>query len=310
MTTSEATTLACSRRRSGYLEAHLGPVETVFYELVPGSVSVDVLIVGPSEERPFRTLVTCGMAERAMVAPEGFESYRFAELLLCVSTDWPLSREAPEDEASYWPLFLLRRLARLPHDHQTWLWARHTVPNGDPPEPWAPGIDLRGAILAPPRLVLDGFGRFDADGAPVQLLGVIPLYEDEMRMKLDCGGDRLIERLRSFGVTEWLEPRRQSVALAGWEPAAEEAEAYRIVPAFEEDDERLYEAQAKLARTGVGPDDANNGVWLTPSMGEALYTARYYRELHERLDGPATRDQVAAALAGIRDDLHAGIFPY
>lgn len=293
-----------------YLEAHLGPVETVFHELVPGSVRVDALIVGPAEERPFRTLVTCGMAERAMVAPEGLEPHRFAELLLCLASDWPLSQEATADEASYWPLRLLKRLARLPHDHETWLWARHTVPNGDPPERWAPGTDLCAVVLAPPQLVLDGFGRFDADGVPVQLLAVVPLHEDELRLKLDCGGDRLLERLRSFGVNELLDPRRQSVAPASWESRAEEAEVYRIVPALKDDDERLCEAQAKMARSGVGADDADNGVWLTPTVGETVYTARYYRELRQRLDSAETHAQVASALKGIRTDLHAGIFPY
>lgn len=206
---------------------------------------------------------------------------------------------------------MLRRLARLPHETGAWLWADHTVPNGDPPEPWGPDTDLCGALVTAPSLVFDGFGRLEAGaGTAVQLLGVVALYAREVAFAVDNGGAALGERLRETGATELLDPARPSAAPAHWEPQREELEAYRIVPAHDSDDPNLVQAQALMAEVGVGPDDADIGVWLAPSRGQALYTPRYYRALHDRLNGAETHQQATAALAGIRDDLHAAIFPH
>jgi len=52
------------------------------------------------------------------------------------------------------------------------LWSGHTVPNGDPPEPYAPNTKLCGALIAPP-------------------VAVWPLHADEMELKLDKGLEAL-----------------------------------------------------------------------------------------------------------------------
>lgn len=293
---------------TGFLEDGLGVVESTHVELVPGDPAVDVLIVAPGPGRAFRTLVTCGMAVRAMDPPEGLGACRFAELVLCLPEGWPL--EDP-DGAGLWALSMLRRLARVPHETGAWLWADHTVPNGDPPRPWGPGTELCGALVRAPSLVFDGFARFEAQaGAAVQLLGVVGLDARELDFAADRGGAALSERLREAGVTELLDPARASVAPTAWEPGREEPEVYRIVPAHEAEDPDLELVQALMARFEIGPDDAEVGVWLAPSRGQALYTPRYYRALLERLGGAETYEQATAALEAIRDDLHAATFPY
>ena len=121
---------------------HVGPVTNVFHEVNPNIVHVDVLVVGPHEERPYHTLVTCGMSERPMRVPiEGPEDLglipelRYAELMLCLPPDWSLDPATFTDESNYWPIRWLKRLARLPHQHGSWLSIGHTIPNGDPPHP-------------------------------------------------------------------------------------------------------------------------------------------------------------------------------
>jgi hypothetical protein len=56
-----------------------------------------------------------------------------AELVMALPAEWPLEQSELEDESNYWPLGLLKMLARLPHEFETFVWFGHTIPNGDPP---------------------------------------------------------------------------------------------------------------------------------------------------------------------------------
>jgi hypothetical protein len=184
----------------------------VFHELVSDLVHVDVHHVPPAPGRDWHTLVTSGMAERAMTMPEGLEEARHTELAIALPPGWPLSDDAFEDERNYWPVRLLKVLARLPHDYDTFLWLGHTVPNGDPPEPYAEGTDFCCALIGPLVEAPAGFTELPLeDGRVVRFYGVYPLYEDEMDLKLRRGEGKLVDLLVRDGVTELLDPARPSV---------------------------------------------------------------------------------------------------
>ena len=294
---------------TSYLESELGGLEGVHTQLVPSDPPIDLLVVAPTPERSCRVVVTCGMAAEPMEPPPDSAPYRRAELLLCLPDGWPIGGDA--GDAASWPLAMLRRIAQVPRLLDTWLFAGHTMPNGDPPEPWGPATELCAAIATAPRLAFEGQARIELGaGERIDLLALLPLYADEMAFKLDRGPAALLERLSAEGVTELLDPVRPSVAPERWESTPEELEVFRIVPAHEEEDFNLDLAQALLVRGGLGPDDAENGVWLTPTQGAAVYTARYYRELSSRLEAADGDDGVPAVLEGVRSDLHAGVFPY
>lgn len=180
-----------------------------WHEIVSPYVHVDIHVVEPSETRPAFTLVTSGMSERPMTAPDG---ERYAELFMVLPPTWP-APGAPgfHDPDAYWPYQLLQDLARLPHEFATWLDAGHTVPNGDPPGPYGPGTGLCGALLTPPTIQPDGFERLMFGEREVRMLAVIPLYADEMQLKLDKGADALYDLLDAAEVTEALHPDRPSV---------------------------------------------------------------------------------------------------
>src|SRR5439155_3323473 len=78
---------------------------------------------------------------------------RFAELLLALPPDWPLAPEAFNDEANYWPLRWLKKLARLAHRMDGWLGLGHTVPNGDPPRPLGPNVRVAWWLVHEPVLL-------------------------------------------------------------------------------------------------------------------------------------------------------------
>lgn len=190
---------------TGHIEKHFGPVERVLHEIVSTYVHVDLHVVMPTKERPVITVVTSGMSERAMPGD------LYAELMLILPPTWPTDDPAFETDEAYWPFRLLKQLARLPHEYQTRLWKGDTVPNGDPPRPYARDTKLCGALIAPMVLPRDeGADSFVYDGHEIALLSVWPLHADEMQVKLDQGLDRFYDLLDEAELTEILDPRRPS----------------------------------------------------------------------------------------------------
>ena len=200
-------------RIDDHIGKHLGEVSWVFHEIVSDLVHIDVHIVPPRPDRDFHTLVTSGMSERAMRTPEGMEEYSYSELLLCLPAHWRLSQEDFKDENNYWPVRLLKVLARMPHEYDTWLSYAHTVPNGDPPEPYAPGTRFCCAMLAPPVLAPQEFREFKVNPeTTIHFWAVLPLYAEETELKLKKGADELTERFDKYGISELVDLNRKNVA--------------------------------------------------------------------------------------------------
>ena len=195
-----------------HIEAHIGPVGGVFHEIISDLVHVDIHVVSPRPERDWATLVTSGMSELPMNLPDGVDARRFAEMQIALPRDWPLEHKAFRDERNYWPIRLLKDFARLPHMYDTWLGPGHSMPNGDPPEPYAKGTDLCGAMVWLGLLVPDEFDLLTLpDGREIQFLAVFPMHADEMDFKLQHGGHALMERFVEAGISEGLDPFRPSV---------------------------------------------------------------------------------------------------
>jgi hypothetical protein len=194
-----------------HITRHVGPVESVFHEIVSDKVHLDVHFVKAGDGRPCHVLVTSGMSDRPMTLPEGVDAPEYAELLICLPPDWKLSQEDFGDEANYWPVRWLKTLARLPHDYRTWLGAGHTVPNGDPPEPFADNTDLCGMLVLPPVRFGDDFPVLEAGGKRIGFYALIPLYADEMAFKLEHGTGDLLDRFDAAGVDEVVDIGRPSV---------------------------------------------------------------------------------------------------
>lgn len=199
-------------RISEHIERHIGPVATVFHELISDMVHIDVHIVEPSSAHPCYTLVTSGMSDIAMSPPEGYPELRYSELFIRLPPDWNMSQDSWKAEENYWPIRLLKYLSRFPHEYQTWLWALHTIPNGNPPGPFASNTAMCGVILVPPVTIAGGFYELPIDeNKTIHFHGVIPLHADEMDWKLKKGAEALFDGFEKNGVCEILNPSRASV---------------------------------------------------------------------------------------------------
>ena len=190
-----------------HVTEHFGEPSTVWHQLTSPYVHVDVHVVAPTAERPVFTLVTSGMSERPMSSSDDL----YAELMMMLPPTWPSVDSDDFRPRGHWPYKLLQDLAQLPHEFSTTLWSGHTVPNGDPPRPYAPDTKLCGALLAPPLTAPDGFETLRLGEREIQFLAVIPLHRAEMQLKLDKGLDALADRLDEVELTEIMDPNRPSV---------------------------------------------------------------------------------------------------
>jgi Suppressor of fused protein (SUFU) len=180
---------------TAHIEKHLGSPEIVWHEADSELVHVDIHVVAPTAKRNYYTLVTSGISDRPMNVPAGLEMLRFAELVIALPANWPMQQTDWEDERNYWPIRLLKVLARFPHAFSTWLGPGHTLPNGDPPAPYADGTKMCCAFLGPTIITPEEFWKLTVDPqTTINFFGVFPLYLEEMQFNLKHGMDRLCNR--------------------------------------------------------------------------------------------------------------------
>jgi len=201
------------------VEKHIGSVAFVFHEFVSNQVHVDVLVIEPTEERPFWTFVTSGMSAKPMPIPEEAREVTpsFCEVMLVLPADWQFSgvgKILGSSEGDY-PIAMLRYAAHFPHNYATWLGAGHTIRNGDPPEPLSSQTKMCAFALTPILTAHADFNRLTVDsGETIGFYGVIPLHEDELALKLERGMGALYDLFDRHRISEIFDPSRSSVVPA------------------------------------------------------------------------------------------------
>lgn len=202
-----------------HLEPLLGPVETVYDELLSDQVHLDVLVFAPTDRRDFWTLVTCGMSTQPMAVPKGMDdpsSCERAELVICLPEDWfgpDLEQLARDGKA--WPIEILKFAARFPHLYHTWLWIGHTLATEQPPEPFDPATEFCAfAVAVPLGFPKEKWKMAAHDGRSISFLTIIPLYSEELQLALDKGFSALLDLFDEARVNELLDPTRPSLVPA------------------------------------------------------------------------------------------------
>jgi hypothetical protein len=203
----------CLEQISAHIEKHLGKVESVFHEIISDAVHIDVHFVLPTEAFPYARLVTSGMSDLPMgIPPEISKSAKHLELLLTLPGDWKLDQDSFDDERWYWPVRLIKYLARMPHKHNTWLGWGHSIPNGDPAESYAAGTAWNGAVILPSVTVPEAFHTLKIDEEKtIRFYAVVPLYPEEMDLKLRSGTEELMKRFGRADITDIVQPGRKNV---------------------------------------------------------------------------------------------------
>jgi hypothetical protein len=222
-----------------HIRQHIGEPSLVWHEFVSSLVHIDVHVVKPTPERNYITLVTTGMSDKAMKTPKNAVGFEYAELVMTLPPDYPLPTEGtvgpPVDSAKknvvktlfggkktttdqpdpewYWPIRMIKYLARFPHEYDAWLWEGHTIPNGDPPAPVTKGTLLCGVLLSPPFQFADEINPLVIENRNIYFWNVMPLYAEEMTFKLKYGVDALYDRFSEHRISPILSIHRRNVCV-------------------------------------------------------------------------------------------------
>jgi len=203
----------CIEEISDHIERHIGNIHLVYHEIISDTVHIDVHHVAPTRERPYHTLITSGMSDLPMNVPAEAGSTKYMELMVTLPEDWEITEGSFQDEKWYWPVRELKFLARFPHKFDTWLGWGHTMPNGDPAEPFAENTLLNGVIILPSINVPAQFYKLKInDNKTIEFYSFLPLYKEEMDLKLQKGSDELLERFEKYGISDIVDIKRRNVA--------------------------------------------------------------------------------------------------
>jgi hypothetical protein len=187
-----------------HVRAHIGEFDEVMHEIISEGVHLDLLAVHVPEEddEPITFITTMGMSAVPMNMPEmALEEGEdesdlpspFAELFMLLPGLWPKDAESLEVQDHWWPYRVLKECGRVPALFDTFLGPGHTIPNGDPPEPYAPNCPFTGVLILPGMFLEEEFATLQIGEKRVEFLMVVPLYTEEMTHKLEHGVESLIE---------------------------------------------------------------------------------------------------------------------
>jgi hypothetical protein len=212
-----------------HIERTIGHSPQVFHEIVSTTIHVDLHVVPPSDDEPSRlhpfgashfTVITSGVSSKPMNVPKGYKGPRFIELMMALPADWPgllpdgtFDRQVMKEERNWWPFRWLKQAARLPAQFNTFLGLGHTIPNGEDAEPYADNTRLGCLMVCPPMLSPESFHLLINDNVTIHFMALMPLYPEEVRLKLEKGSQPLNDLFDEAGLTELVELDRPNLAV-------------------------------------------------------------------------------------------------
>jgi hypothetical protein len=138
-----------------------------------------------------------GAGAYKMNVPNEWRSYVCdrAEYVIFLPNDWNLESDKEED---YWPIRMLKTIARLPIRAEDWLCESHDVQLTDDGSPVAGNTGFNSCVL------MSSIGKNGQEVKPLKLglfgkkvafYQLYPLYPEELEFKLEHSFDELMDRL-------------------------------------------------------------------------------------------------------------------
>jgi hypothetical protein len=185
--------------REAHYKRFFGPIDSVNHSTDAKPIHVDIYQFAPSDDRDYWVLVTGGMSDLRMPLPTDPPPYvtGYSEILMYVR------------EPQGWMMSVMKGLAEMPFDDDTFVHWFHTVPNGKPMT--AEPSELTSFLFLPPYFEEREVGEFDAGGNKVQLLMLVPITERERQYAIEHGVEALEDRLTEAKVEPVVDEKRASV---------------------------------------------------------------------------------------------------
>lgn len=168
-------------QRETHYERFIGPMANeVMHSTNVKPVHIDVYTFKPSSARPYYTLLTGGMSDLRQNIPVKFSNLSpRAEIMTYAH------------EVKGWMQNVLKGLAEMPWDDNTFLHWYHSVPNGKPMT--AEPSELTAFFFVPPYREDQNFNPMIVEGDKVDFLVMIPITQRELNFKREHGAKALID---------------------------------------------------------------------------------------------------------------------
>lgn len=169
-----------------HIEEYFGELDNYYQETDSEDIRVDIFVIPPTVEKRFYTLVTMGMGAHKMNVPQEYAEDKLerAELVLCLPPNWDF-----EAERCGWPLHLLKMIAKLPVEKDSWLSWGHSIDYGDTISDEAQFCAI---MLIDSLFGLESTVCKMPDGEEVNFYQVVPLFRSEINFKIEKGAKYLM----------------------------------------------------------------------------------------------------------------------
>lgn len=202
------------------LDQHLtefySPLEIlVFEELNPIGFQLDVFCIRP-RGASFQVILTSGMSTASMKVPAKVSdplTHRYAELMMVLPADWPLSATMPSKPEQDWPVTALKQIARLPFEQNAFVSWGNTILHDPYFQPYHESVGFVGSLLIRTVTRPDVFRRFHSPHGPINIFSVFPLYKEELLFIEEKGYAEFYRLLAEKNVVECLDPKRPNVVI-------------------------------------------------------------------------------------------------
>jgi len=181
----------------------------VFDDIESKDNHIDVYWIKPNlEYRPYSILLTCGMSRFPMVVPEGYEDKRFIEIAMLFPMDWDFSDIKSKPDSVTWPIHHLRTIGKTPILQNTWIGFGHTIGCGKSESDCYPGTRFNSTIIFPSIKLPESFTEIRNNDDLIKIHSAIPLYQEELKFKLDNGSNSLIDKFNELDIQEIVDINR------------------------------------------------------------------------------------------------------
>ena len=202
------------RAIEAFYTKRFGPSKDVLHEVFSPDIHIDVIPIPASKKSKLANVATMGMSAAPMNSPRGYPKY--AELTMQLPKDWQFDEKALSAKGGkfYWPIEWIKSLARLPVSFDTFLDSGHTVPMDGMSSTACP---FACALIIPLLGVTkESDGVVVAGRKKIYVYSVVPLFAEEMDMKLEQGIESLLDAMDAAGLQPWniASPARVNVAKA------------------------------------------------------------------------------------------------
>jgi hypothetical protein len=198
-----------TEEREAHYQRFFGPLsQPVMHSTDDKAVHIDIYQYAPTEDRPYWTLITGGMSDQRQPLPADVGSHVAprAELVMYVR------------EPKGWMFSVLKGMAEMPFDANTYLHWHHTVPNGRAMTA-EPSL-LTSYFFLPPYFESEGFDSLVVGGDRVHILMLIPITEAEREYAVEHGSQALEDIMSEVEFDPVVEESRGSLI-----PVAEQTHA-------------------------------------------------------------------------------------